>query len=280
MQPSLPAATAPVKQYVHRLVTDRDVEVARLQVREDREKASSFRTERTKLLEQVQLLDHRVELFEGSVQSGAVAVVKLLQRQRWQQQQAVKAEIAREAKGHKLPIRAITSSSSTRGQAGSASPASQAGPSRPRPPSPTPGPPRATSSPVGRFVGTIPKLPKQGQNTISDAQAERSRQRAKCGYRGRARSQSRTSSRSSTPNNPPNMGHYHGSAGHRDRRGNRVSHPPQDQGHHRRLGAGQPARPQGYRSQVDGHNRSLVDPQADSTFDWDEEQLWEEEEER
>ena len=79
MQSSLPAATAPVKKFVHRLVTDRDVEVARLQVREDREKASSFRAERTKLLEQVQLLDHRVELFQGLVQSGAVAVVKLLQ---------------------------------------------------------------------------------------------------------------------------------------------------------------------------------------------------------
>ena len=279
MQSSLPAATAPVKKFVHRLVTDRDVEVARLQVREDREKASSFRAERIKLLEQVQLLDHRVELFDGSVQSGAVAVVKLLARQRWQKLQAEKAAIAREAKGHKSPPRAITTSSSTRGQAGSASPASQAGPSRQRLPSPTPGLPRATSSPVGRFVGTIPKL-KKGQNTITDAQAERSRNRAKCGYRGRARSQSRTSSRSSTPNNPPYMGHHHGSAGHRDRMGNRVSHPPQDQGHRRRLGAGQPARPQGYRSQVDGHNRSLVDPHADSIFDWDEEQLWEEEEER
>ena len=75
-----------MKKFVHRLVTDRDMEVARLQVREDREKAASFRDERTKLLEQVQLLDHRVELFEGSVQNGAVAVVKLLQRQRWQQQ--------------------------------------------------------------------------------------------------------------------------------------------------------------------------------------------------
>ena len=94
VQPSLPAATAPVKHYVHRLVTDRDVEVVRLQVREDREKVASFRTERTKHLEQVQLLDQRVELWEGSVQSGAVAVVKLLQCQRWQQKQAEKAAIA------------------------------------------------------------------------------------------------------------------------------------------------------------------------------------------
>ena len=41
----------------------------------------------------------------------------------------------------------------------------------------------------------------------------------------------------------------------------------------------QRARPKGYRSQVDGHNRSLVDHQADSTLDWSEEQMWEEEEE-
>ena len=69
----------------------------------------------------------------------------------------------------------------------------------------------------------------------------------------------------------------HGSAGPRDRLGNRVSHPPQQQ-HSRRLGAGQPARPQGYRSRVDGHNRSLVD--QDSTYDWDLEEQWEDEEEK
>ena len=76
----MPAATAPVKKYVHRLVTDRDVEVARLQVREDREKAASFRDEQTKLPERVQLLNHRVELFDGSVQNSVAAVVKLLGR--------------------------------------------------------------------------------------------------------------------------------------------------------------------------------------------------------
>ena len=43
-------------------------------------------------------------------------------------------------------------------------------------------------------------------------------------------------------------------------------------------GAGQPARPQGYHSRVDGHNRSLVD--QDSTYDWDLEEQWEDEEER
>ena len=174
-------------------------------------------------------------------------------------------------------MQCITITSTSREQAGSP-PASQAGPSSRRLPSPTPGHPRATSSPVGsRFVGTIPKL-RKGQNPNQDAQAERSRNRAKCGYTGgRARSQSRhsTSSRSSTPHHQPYMGQHHGSAGPRDRLGNRVSHPPQ-QHHSRRLGAGQPARPQGYRSRVDGHNRSLVDP--DSTFDWDQEELWEEEE--
>ena len=46
----MPAATAPVKKYVHRLVSDRDVEVARLQVREDREKAALFRDERPHFL--------------------------------------------------------------------------------------------------------------------------------------------------------------------------------------------------------------------------------------
>ena len=271
---SKPVATAPVKKkFVHRLVTERDVEVARLQVQEDREKAASFRDERTKLLERVNLLDQRVDLFDGSVLEGAAAVVQLLQRQRWQKQQAIKAEIAREALGPKTPIRAISStSSSSMGHAGSSSPAPLAGPSRPRPASPTPGPPRATSSPKARFVGTIPKLPR---DAISDAQAERSRNREKCGYRGRARSQSRTSSRSSTPRG----GQYHGSAGHRNRRGDRVSHPPQDRGHSRRLGAGQRARPHGSRSQVDGHNRSLVDPMADSTLDWSREEMWEEDEE-
>ena len=198
-------------------------------------------------------------------------------RQRWLQKQAEKAAIAREANRPKSPPRAITISSYTRGQAGSGSPASQAGPSSRRLPSPTPGLPRATSSPVGnRFVGTIPKL-RKGQHPNPDAQAERSRNRAKCGYTGgRARSQSRTSSRSSTPHHQPYTGQHHGSAGPRDRLGNRVSHPPQQQQHSRRLGAGQPARPQGYHSRVDGHNRSLVDHHQDSTFDWDEEQLWEE----
>ena len=249
------------------------MEVARIQVQDDREKAASFRDERTKLLDRVNQLDQRVDLFDGSVLEGAAAVVQLLQRQRWQKQQAIKAEIAREALGPKTPIRAISStSSSSMGHAGSSSPAPLAGPSRPRTASPT-GPPRATSSPKARFVGTIPKLPR---DAISDAQAERSRNREKCGYRGRARSQSRTSSRSTTPRGGQ---YHHGSEGQRNRRGDRVSHPPQDRGHSRRLEAGQRARPHGYRSQVDSHNRSLVDPQADSTLDWSREEMWEEDKE-
>ena len=80
------------------------------------------------------------------------------------------------------------------------------------------------------------------------------------------------------PHQQPYTGqHQHGSAGPRDRLGNRGSPPPQ-QHHSRRIGAGQPARPQGYRSRVDGHNRSLVDP--DSAYDWDLEEQWEDEEEQ
>ena len=81
VQCSMPAATAPVKKkFINRLVSERDVEVARLQVQEDREKAASFRDKQTKLLERVNLLDQRVDLFDGSVLEGAAAVVQLLQR--------------------------------------------------------------------------------------------------------------------------------------------------------------------------------------------------------
>ena len=233
VQSSQTPASAPVKPFVHRHVSDSMVDDARLQVREDREKVALFRTERSKQLEQVRLLDHRVDLWECSVQDGAAAVVKLVQRQKWQQHQAERAAIAREANRPMSPARAITSTA--RDPSGSRPAASQAGPSR-RLPSPTPGHPMATSSPVGsRFVGTIPKL-RQGQNPNHAAQADRSRNRAKCGFTGgRARSQSRhsNSSRSSTPHQPY-TGQHHGSAGPRDRLGNRVSHPPQ-QHHSRRL---------------------------------------------
>ena len=202
-----------------------------------------FRTERWKQLEQVRLLDHRVSLWERAVQDGATAVVKLVQRQKWLQHKAERAVIAREANRPMSPARANTSSA--RNPSGSRPAASQAGPSR-RLPSPPPGHPIATSSPVGsRFVGTIPKIRQASNNSYQAVQEDRSRTREKCGFTGgrsAARSNSRhsNSSRSSTPHQPYLGQIQHGSAVPRDRLGNRVSHPPQQQ-QSRRLGAGQPA---------------------------------------
>ena len=135
-----------------------------------------------------------------------------------------------------------------------------------------------------RFTGTIPKIRQaSNNNSYQSVQEDRSRTREKCGYSGgrnAARSYSRhsNSSRSTTPHQPYRGQIQDGSAGPRDRWGNRVANTPQQQ-HGRRAGAGQPARPQGYRSRVDGHNRSLVEDQ-DSTYDWELEEQWEEEEER
>ena len=71
------------------------------------------------------------------------------------------------------------------------------------------------------------------------------------------------------------MGHIQeSSAGPRDRWGNRVDHPPQH--HHRRAGAGQRARPDGWKSRVDSHHRSMVEEDLDNTFDWEGEEEWEE----
>ena len=198
------------------------------------------------------------------------------QRQKWHQ--AERAAIAREATRPMSP--ASSKTSSAKNPTGLTPAASKAGTSR-RLPSPTPGNPIATSIPVGtRLVGTIPKL-RQGQNNpYHAAQEDRSWTRAKCSFTGgRARSHSRNfnSSRSSTPHQPYTGQLQHGSAGPREMLGNRVSHPPQQQ-HSRRLGAGQPARPQGYGSRVDGHNWSLVDQV--STYDWDLEEQWEEDDER
>ena len=99
------------------------------------------------------------------------------------------------------------------------------------------------------------------------------------GLRGTtARSVSRHSTNTYSGSTPhqPYMGHIEeGSAGPRDRWGNRVVHPPQH--HNRRAGAGQRVRPDGYKSRVDSHNRSLVEDQ-DKTFDWELEEQWEEEE--
>ena len=84
VQSSSPVAAPVKKEFVRRLVTDRDVESARLQVQGDREKAASFWDERNKLLDRVSQLDQRVDLFDGSVLEGAAVVVQLLQRQRWE----------------------------------------------------------------------------------------------------------------------------------------------------------------------------------------------------
>ena len=102
---------------------------------------------------------------------------------------------------------------------------------------------------------------------------ERARYRENCGWRGGSRSRSQ-----SRPRGPRARGgqkpHHHSSARARDRNGDRVvSHPPQDSG--RRAGAGQRARNQGHRSQVDSHGRSF----GDSTIDWSEDALWDEQEE-
>ena len=53
----------------------------RQKVREDRKKVAHWRTERSKQLVQVGLLDHRVDLWERAVQEGAAAVVVLMKRQ-------------------------------------------------------------------------------------------------------------------------------------------------------------------------------------------------------
>ena len=128
---------------------------ARLKVREDGEKVAHWRTERSKQLDQVRLLDHRVDLWEHAVQDGAAAVVKLVKRQTWQLHEAERAAIVREATRPMSPPRA--KSSTARNPSGSTPAASQAGPSRRLPSQPRH--PTATSSPVGtRFLGTIPKI--------------------------------------------------------------------------------------------------------------------------
>ena len=261
-----PVASPVVQQPpIRRLVSDGDVAKKRSQVQSDRQKAASFRAERVPILARLGQLDHHIDTYDRSVQEGAAAVVELRERQKWEQGQARREEIAREARGHAPSRVKNTSTSSSQGHG---SPAAIAGPSRPRPASPR-GAPWATSSPK-RYVGTIPKYKKEGS---TDAQVERSRLREQCGYRGRG---SRSQSRSRGPR--PRGGHtqfHHGSAGERNHHGDRVTHPAQDRGR-RRAGAGQRARQLGYRSQVDSHGRSF---QADSTLDWSEEQLWEELEE-
>ena len=264
-----PVASPVVKQIpVRRLVSDGDVAAKRSQVQSDREKAASFRAERIPLLARLGQLDHHIDTYDRSVQEGAAAVVELRDRQRWEQGQARREEIAREARGNP-PTRVKTTSTSS--SQGHASPAPVAGPSRTRTASPR-GAPWATSSPKRHFVGSIPKYKK---DVGTDAQVERSRLREQCGYRGRGqRSQSR--SRGPKPRGGHHHQFHHSSAGERNQHGDRVTHPAQDRGR-RRAGAGQRARQQGFRSTVDSHGRSF---QADSTLDWTGDELWEDEEGR
>ena len=249
---------------IRRLTTPGDVAKKRAQVESDRLKAVSFRTERVPLLRRLGEVDHLIDKYNWSVQTGAAEVVELREKMSWEQEQARREQIALEARG-KLPYRAKkTSSSSSQGH----SPSTEvAGPSRERPASPR-GAPRAISSPK-RFVGTIPKF--RGERG-TEAQVERARHREQCGWRGGRGTRSHSRPRGPRPRGGQKP--QHSSAGARDMNGDRVvSHPPQDRG--RRAGAGQRARNQGHRSQVDSHGRSF----GDSTLDWSEEALWDEQEE-
>ena len=251
---------------IRRLTTPGMLAKKRAQVESDRLKAVSFRTERVPILRRLGEVDHLIEKYDWAVQSGAAEVVEMRERMSWEQEEERREQIALEARGQ-LPNRAKkTSSVSTQGH----SPSTEvAGPSRERPASPRGGAPRAISSPK-RFVGTIPKF--RGERG-TEAQEERARYRENCGWRG-----GRSSRSQSRPRGPRARGgqkpQHHSSAGARDRNGDRVvSHPPQDRG--RRAGAGQRARNQGHRSQVDSHGRSF----GDSTIDWSEDGHWDEQEE-
>ena len=91
-----------MKPFIHRQVTDSMVSDARQMVREDSEKVAHWRTERSKQLVQVGLLDHRVDLWERAVQEGAAAVVVLIKRQTWQQHKAERAANVGPQGQHKL----------------------------------------------------------------------------------------------------------------------------------------------------------------------------------
>ena len=127
-----------------------------------------------------------------------------------------------------------------------------------------------------RFTGTIPKHRTGTTNTTTfqSVQENRSRTRQKCGYSGgrstTARSVDRRSTTTYSGSTPhqPYMGHIEEvSAGPRDHWGNRVVDPPQH--HHRRAGAGQRVRTDGWKSRVNSHHRSMVEEDQDSTFDWE-----------
>ena len=183
-----------------------------------------------------------------------------MKRQKWQENELESAAITEESARPLTHPRAI--SQAARNPNGSHTAAAVQSGNSTRQSSP-PGQPIATSSPVGmRFTGTIPKhRAGTSTNTYQSVQEDRSRTRQKCEYSGgrstTARSVSRHSNnsyRSSTPHQPYRGHIEEGSAGPRDRLGNRMVHPPQH--HNRRAGAGQRARPDGYNLRVDSHNRA------------------------
>ena len=115
----------------------------RAQVDSDRAKARSFRDERVPLLARLGEVDALVRKYDWSVETGAVEVVEMLEQMAKEKAEDRRRQIAVEAMG-KQPYRAIASPDT-------------AGPSRARPASPRGNAPRATSTPTGKYVGTIPK---------------------------------------------------------------------------------------------------------------------------
>ena len=138
----------------------------RAQVASDRAKARSFRDERVPLLARLGEVDALVRKYDWSVETGAVEVVEMLEQMAKEKAEDRRRQIAVEARG-KQPYRAIASPDT-------------AGPSRARPASPRGNAPRATSTPTGKYVGTIPKY----RDRVWVAQEERERHRSACGYRG------------------------------------------------------------------------------------------------
>ena len=221
----------------------------RAQVASDRAKARSFRDERVPLLARLGEVDALVRKYDWSVETGAVAVVEMLEQMAKEKAEDRRLQIAAEARGNRA-----TASTDT------------AGPSRPTASS-RGNAPRATNTGTVKYTGTIPKY----RDRVWVAQEERERHRSACGYRGGSGTRARSQSRRGGQRARGGPHHHHNSAGQRDSNGDRVTNPQHDRGN--RAGAGQSARHSGHRSTVDSHGRSFG---ADST-DWSEDQ-WDEEE--
>ena len=217
---------------------------------------SHWRTERASLLLQVGNLDKKVLLWEGAVQRGGKVVVVLLKRKKFQEHELERAAIAAEAARTLTPPRAT--SPATRHPHGSNVAAVVPTVTSTRQSSP-PGPPIAASNPVRqRPTWTIPKHKTRTSNTFQSIQEERPRSRQRCGYSGGRSTTARSVDKRSTTTYSGSQPHQHTmghiqetSAGPRDRWGNRVELPANH--HHRRAGAGQRARPEGWRLTV--HSR-------------------------